>query len=143
MADGYSAMVSDRPYRKRLPVSVAKAELADKKGSQFDPEVADCFLGILERHDECYQMGEAADFKVAPDTKIYVWTKVWDAGDHVTVAFSKGDKTSKVELKVPHSPYRTHAYRTFRKGDEGSWTAKVMGADGTELGSATFTVAFN
>ncbi|MCL5734433.1 MAG: hypothetical protein M1274_02415 [Actinobacteria bacterium] len=55
-------MVSDRPYRKRLPVSVAKAELTDKKGSQFDPQVADCFLGILERHDDCYQEGEAADF---------------------------------------------------------------------------------
>src|ERR1700690_3833144 len=40
----------------------------------------------------------------------------------VTFVFSKGDRTSKQELKVPRSPYRTNAYRTFRAGDEGEWT---------------------
>jgi hypothetical protein len=85
--------------------------------------------------------GEAATFKVAAGTKIYAWTKVTGAADStITVAFSKGDRTSKQELKVPHSPYRTHAYRTFRKGDEGNWTVKVLAADGTELGTAAFTV---
>ena len=84
--------------------------------------------------------GEATDFKVAAGTKLYAWTKVWGAGDTATVVFSKGDASTKVELKVPHSPYRTHAYRTFRAGDGGSWTVKVLGADGTELGSAAFTV---
>jgi putative nucleotidyltransferase with HDIG domain len=64
VADSYSAMVSDRPYRKRLPVSVAKAELEDKKGIQFDPRVVDTFLALLETHDEKYQQGEAADFRV-------------------------------------------------------------------------------
>jgi HD-GYP domain-containing protein (c-di-GMP phosphodiesterase class II) len=62
VADSYSAMVSDRPYRKRLPISVAKAELEKCKGAQFDPHVVDCFLEILEEHDERYQQGEAADF---------------------------------------------------------------------------------
>jgi hypothetical protein len=54
--------------------------------------------------------------------------------------FSKGDRTSKQELKVPRSPYRTNAYRTFRTGDEGSWTVKVLATDGAELGTAAFTV---
>jgi hypothetical protein len=45
-----------------------------------------------------------------------------------------------MELKVPRSPYRTNAYRTFRKGDEGAWTVKVLAADGAELGSAAFSV---
>jgi len=85
-------------------------------------------------------VGEATDFKVPAGTKIYAWTKVWGAGDTATLVFSKGDASTKVELKVPHSPYRTHAYRTFRQGDGGSWTVKVLGADGTELGSASFTV---
>lgn len=85
-------------------------------------------------------VGEATDFKVPAGTKLYAWTKVWGAGDSVTVVFSKGETSSKQELKVPHSPYRTNAYRTFRQGDGGSWTVKVLGADGTELGSASFTV---
>jgi hypothetical protein len=64
VADSYSAMVSDRPYRKRLSTDIAKGELLDKKGIQFDPDVVDCFLDILEQHDERYQQGEAADFLV-------------------------------------------------------------------------------
>jgi hypothetical protein len=85
--------------------------------------------------------GEAASFKVAAGTKLYAWTKVSGAADStITVAFSKGDRTSKQELKVPRSPYRTNAYRTFRAGDAGSWTVTVLAADGAELGKAEFTV---
>ena len=85
--------------------------------------------------------GEATTFKVAAGTKIYAWTRVTGAADStITVAFSKGDRTSKQELKVPRSPYRTNAYRTFRAGDGGEWTVKVLSADGAELGKADFTV---
>lgn len=93
---------------------------------------------------EKYELtGAASDFKVAADTKIYAWTKVAGITDGtVTMVFVKdGKAVSKQDLKVPHSPYRTHAYRTFRKGDDGAWTVKVVGADGAELGSASFTVA--
>ncbi len=41
VADSYSAMVSDRPYRKALPVKVAKSELRKHSGGQFDPAVVD------------------------------------------------------------------------------------------------------
>ena len=85
--------------------------------------------------------GEAASFKVAAGTKLYAWTKVSGAADStITVVFSKGDRTTKQELKVPRSPYRTNAYRTFRAGDAGSWTVKVLAADGAELGKAEFSV---
>jgi hypothetical protein len=85
--------------------------------------------------------GEATTFKVAAGTKLFAWVKVAGAADSaITVAFSKGDRITKQELKVPRSPYRTNAYRTFRKGDEGAWTVKVLGADGAELGAAAFTV---
>ena len=87
--------------------------------------------------------GEATSFTVAPDSKLYAWTKVTGAKDTtVAIVFNKGDKTFKKELKVSSSPYRTNAYRTFRKGDEGSWTVKVVAADGAELGTASFTVEF-
>ncbi len=86
-------------------------------------------------------VGEASEFKVAAGTRIYAWAKVTGAADStVTLVFSKGDRTSKQELKVPRSPYRTNAYRTFRKGDEGEWTVKLMGDQEAVLGSATFKV---
>ncbi len=93
---------------------------------------------------EKYELtGESSDFTVAPDTKIHAWVKVTGVKDgSVTVVFLKeGQEKSKQDLKVPHSPYRTHAYRTFRKGDDGAWTVKVVGADGSLLGSADFKVA--
>jgi HD-GYP domain-containing protein (c-di-GMP phosphodiesterase class II) len=64
VADSYSAMVSDRPYRKALPVELARGELDRQKGSQFDSEVVDCFLYVLGSRDDAYQHGEAADFTV-------------------------------------------------------------------------------
>jgi len=85
--------------------------------------------------------GEASAFKVAAGTRIYAWAKVMGAAETtVTFVFSKGDKTSKQELKVPRSPYRTNAYRTFRQGDDGEWTVKLMGDQEAVLGEATFKV---
>jgi hypothetical protein len=93
----------------------------------------------IENHEIA---GESADFKVPAGTKIYAWTKVTGAEGSITVSFMKdGKEVSKQELQVPRSPYRTNAYRTFRKGDAGDWTVKILGADGKELGSASFKVA--
>ena len=87
-------------------------------------------------------VGAASSFKVAPNTRIYAAATVTGVDNGaVTVAWFKDDKeVSRTELKVPHSPYHTHAYRTFRAGESGSWTAKVLDASGAELGSSSFTV---
>lgn len=85
--------------------------------------------------------GESTTFKVAAGTRLYAWARVTGVSEGaVTVVFSMGERASKVELKVPRSPYRTNAFRTFRAGDSGAWTVKVLGADGAELGQAGFTV---
>jgi Protein of unknown function (DUF2914) len=92
---------------------------------------------------EKYEVQGASDtFTVPADTKLYAGTKVSGVeNDKVTVVFLKdGAEASKVELKVPRSPYRTHAYKTIRAGDSGNWTVKVLGPDGTELGSTQFKV---
>jgi riboflavin transporter FmnP len=62
VADSYSAMVSDRPYRKALSVSAAKGELRKHRGRQFDPDIVDTFLQVLSDHDRRYQNGKLADF---------------------------------------------------------------------------------
>jgi hypothetical protein len=129
-----AALMAQAPAPKAEPKPAVKAE-AEAKAS------AEVKVGTGVEKMEI--QGESTSFKVAAGTKIYAWTKVAGAADStVTVVFSKGDRTSKQELKVPRSPYRTNAYRTFRKGDEGSWTVKVLAADGAELGTAAFTVEF-
>jgi hypothetical protein len=62
VADSYSAMVSDRPYRKALPVRAAKNELRKCAGTQFDPEIVRAFLEVLAGRDRRYQNGRKADF---------------------------------------------------------------------------------
>ncbi len=49
VADAFEAMRSDRPYRRALPLEVAKGELRKNSGKQFDPKVVQVFLRILER----------------------------------------------------------------------------------------------
>jgi hypothetical protein len=87
-------------------------------------------------------VGATNTFKVAPDTRLYAGALVTGVENGaVTVVWFKDDKeVSRTELKVPRSPWRTHAYRTFRAGESGSWTAKVLDASGAELGSTPFTV---
>jgi HD-GYP domain-containing protein (c-di-GMP phosphodiesterase class II) len=50
VTDAFDAMTTDRPYRKAMPVEAAVEELKRNRGSQFDPEIVDAFLKILERH---------------------------------------------------------------------------------------------
>jgi response regulator RpfG family c-di-GMP phosphodiesterase len=46
VADTLDAMTSDRPYRRALPLSTARAEITRESGRQFDPEVVRVFLSI-------------------------------------------------------------------------------------------------
>lgn len=47
VADSFEAMMSDRPYRKALPLHEAVKELTDNKGTQFDPDVIDAFIEVI------------------------------------------------------------------------------------------------
>ena len=85
--------------------------------------------------------GASSAFQVPAGTRIHAWAKVTGcAGGKVTFVFLKGDrKAFAQELAVPRSPHRTNAYRTFRAGDAGAWTAQVL-CDGQEIGKAEFKV---
>ena len=52
VADSFDAMTSKRSYRDSLPLDVVKQELIRNRGTQFDPEITDVFLGILESNPE-------------------------------------------------------------------------------------------
>ena len=44
VADTLDAMISDRPYRKALPISAAREEIERFSGRQFDPRVVEVFM---------------------------------------------------------------------------------------------------
>lgn len=50
IADAYDAMNSKRTYRDSLPVSVVRKELIEGKGSQFDPELLDIFVKLMDEN---------------------------------------------------------------------------------------------
>jgi putative two-component system response regulator len=49
VADVFDALINDRPYKHAWPVERAVAEITAQRGRQFDPDVVDCFLGLLEQ----------------------------------------------------------------------------------------------
>ena len=48
VADSYDAMSSDRCYRPRLKKSEIISELKKNSGTQFDPEVVECMLKLID-----------------------------------------------------------------------------------------------
>ena len=68
VADAWDAMTADRPYRQALLFSQALAQLYENRGVQFDPEVVDAFLRVLEAegvlaiaHDQQIRQSAGAD----------------------------------------------------------------------------------
>jgi len=52
LVDAFSAMVSERPYRKRLKALEALREIDKESSKQFDPEVVKSFMRLAQKHKE-------------------------------------------------------------------------------------------
>ncbi len=61
VGDTFDAMTTDRPYRKRLPESVAIQEIEACSGTQFDPVVVQAFLKAQKKGLLAVRPVEAAD----------------------------------------------------------------------------------
>ena len=48
VADSYDAMTSNRSYRQYLPQDVVRSELVKNKGTQFDPDMVDVMVEIID-----------------------------------------------------------------------------------------------
>lgn len=57
VADAYDAMTSRRSYRDILPQSVVRSEIVNGRGTQFDPEIADTMLYLIDQDTE-YKLHE-------------------------------------------------------------------------------------
>jgi hypothetical protein len=137
-------LAQDAPKAAEAPKTAAPAATpaaAPEKAAAKAESKAEVKVGTAVEKKEL--TGAAEEFKVAPDTKLYAWAKVSGlaADSKVTLAFFKGDKEAfKKELTVGGTSWRVNAYKTFREGDGGDWTAKLLGADGAELASVKFKV---
>lgn len=58
VADAYDAMASNRSYRSALPQSVIRSELVAGRGTQFDPEIVEIMLQIMDEDTE-YHLRQA------------------------------------------------------------------------------------
>lgn len=58
VADAYDAMASNRSYRKALPQNVIRNEIEKGKSVQFDPEIADIMLKMIDE-DKDYALKES------------------------------------------------------------------------------------
>jgi putative nucleotidyltransferase with HDIG domain len=58
VADAFDAMISDRQYRKKLSLSEAKMQLIKGAGTQFDRDIVNKFISLLD--DYGHMVSEAA-----------------------------------------------------------------------------------
>jgi response regulator RpfG family c-di-GMP phosphodiesterase len=65
IADALDAMISDRPYRRALPMSHAKDEIRRCAGTQFDPKIVAVFLAIPDRHWQELRENLGSPFRLA------------------------------------------------------------------------------
>ncbi|MCK4994091.1 MAG: HD domain-containing protein [Candidatus Omnitrophica bacterium] len=49
VADSFEAMLSKRPYRRKLSISQAVSEIVKSSGEQFDPIIVDAFIRVIKR----------------------------------------------------------------------------------------------
>jgi hypothetical protein len=63
--DAYDAMTTGRPYRRASSEASARAELRDHSGTQFDPQVIDVLIPILEAGESRPPMSSASRFSAS------------------------------------------------------------------------------
>jgi putative two-component system response regulator len=55
VADSFDAMITRRPYKAPWPADKVIAIIEEEKGQQFDPEIVEAFLGIIDSVIKLYE----------------------------------------------------------------------------------------
>ena len=65
VADAYDAMTSNRSYRRGLPQDIVRGEIEKGRGKQFDPNIADVMLQLIDE-DRDYKLRQIDrdDYKI-------------------------------------------------------------------------------
>ena len=64
IADTFDAMTSNRPYRKALSFRTALSELERNKGIQFDPDITEIFLEILQKTPYYFTLMREPEYQI-------------------------------------------------------------------------------
>ena len=74
--------------------------------------------------------------------QVAAWTRVTGlaAGSKITHLWIHGADSSRVELNIGGSPWRTYSRKTIPAGATGDWTVEVLGPDGAKLATKTIKV---
>jgi HD-GYP domain-containing protein (c-di-GMP phosphodiesterase class II) len=70
VADAFNAMISERPYRAAMTQEQAVKELKDNSGTQFDPQVVNAFLKVLDK-TELLVESKSRQYIKPPPRRIY------------------------------------------------------------------------
>jgi len=57
VADFFDALISDRPYRARMPVEEVIESIKQESGTRFDPKVVQAFLQVMESENRAGRAG--------------------------------------------------------------------------------------
>lgn len=85
LADVFDALTHKRPYKVAWPVEAALDEIAELKGSQFDPQLADLFIVLIGRLKKDYAdldgfLGQAAQASPFLQARTRIWSVLQKAG---------------------------------------------------------------
>lgn len=80
VADSYDAMTSNRSYRNAMPQNFVRKEIIKCRGTQFDPNIADIMLDIIDEDKE-YKLKQVAEER----KKVLLV----DSNDEHNIAFKK------------------------------------------------------
>lgn len=83
----------------------------------------------------------ASSFDAAVGT-VAGWTRVsgMTAGSKITHVWIHGVDSSKVELNIGGSPWRTYSRKTMGEGSTGDWKLEVRDASGAVIASKSFKI---
>jgi hypothetical protein len=75
VADAFSAMVSDRIYRPKLPMERAWAELRAHSGSQFDAEIVEVFAQVVDDEGRLRSLDPAVESSLTNEAHVTMATE--------------------------------------------------------------------
>jgi putative two-component system response regulator len=86
LADVFDALTHKRPYKIAWPVDAALEEIAQLKGSQFDPQLSDLFIVLVQRLKQDYRdidsfLGQAALESPFLQARSRIWSALHKSQD--------------------------------------------------------------
>ena len=87
IADSFVAMTTDRAYRKALTEDAAVNEILKMVGSQFDPEVVEVFMAVLNERKSA-RIERKSLLIIEPDESVAAYLRLNLNGDYYNLSFA-------------------------------------------------------